>query len=103
MASYEKRSRNTFVKRASVDRAHLASIQEKKYEKEVSDDTKTRMEIQTTIRKLCYSVKTRSKILEILNEQYSDCKYEKYQKYFEGWVNDMLKKMEYKESEQEER
>ena len=103
MSSYQEKRRMELAKRSSIDAAYRASLRQKAKPKTLSEDSLARLEIQNYIRELCSLVKTRSKILEILNNAYSDSKYDKYRQYFEFWVNDVLSRMGHvKEKETQE-
>ena len=103
MPSYQEKRRMELGKRCSIDAAYRA-VKAKEYKpRALSEDAIARKDIQTSIRELCYSVKTRSKILEILNDKFSDDKYAKYRPYFKSWVTDVLAKLGYTEENETEK
>ncbi len=68
-----------------------SNAREEKRKKNPSEDTKIRIEIQKTIRNMCFEQKlSKDEVLEQLNEKYGDFKYLKYRQYFEAWVNNVL-------------
>ena len=99
-SAYEKRREAFFVRTHYVNDAHKAVEDKKRSTARNSEDTLARIEIQSTIRKLCSSTeKTEGEILEVLNERFADSKYDNYRQYFETWVDDVLKRMGREESE----
>ena len=99
-SAYEKRREEFFVRTHYVNEAHKEVEAKQRYTNKYSEDSQTRIEIQSTIRKLCSSTqKTRKEILEALDERFADSKYDKYRQYFEAWVTDLLGRMGQEESE----
>ena len=69
----------------------LANDKEAERRKNPSEDTRIRMEIQKTIRNMCFEEKlSKEQVIQRLNEKYGDFKYLKYKQYFESWVNNAL-------------
>ena len=101
MPSYEEKSREYWVKKYHISVAQAPVSAKLRTSNRGSEDYLARREIQEFIRELCSLVKTRSKILEILNDTYPDSKYDKYRTYFDTWVSDVLRRMGHKTEEEE--
>ena len=91
----ERVKKETFIKRLYID---TAVRKKENASKKLSEDALIRKEIQTYIRELCPSIKTR-----ILNDKFSDDKYAKYRPYFKTRVTDVLAKMVYTEENETEK
>ncbi len=66
--------------------------QRKRQEEKVeSEDTTLRKEIHVFIAKNATRTKSKEQLLSLLEEQFSDPKYEKYHQYFERWVSDAVR------------
>lgn len=75
-----------------VKRISDEMYQQQKYQnKQESEDTRVRKDIQAFIRKKVSEGKAREDILKRLKFVYHDKKYARYQSYFEVWVDTWLK------------
>lgn len=89
----EVRARDLLRRKWANDNAIKKTAHDKEAERRrnPSEDTKIRMEIQKSIRDMCYGKNlSKEKVLQQLNEKYGDFKYLKYRQYFESWVNNVL-------------
>lgn len=81
------------------------AIQDKQIEerknKQPTEDNENRWKIFTFIRNQCSTGKNKMEILEALNVQFSDAKYDKYRPYFFGWVCDRLETKKVEKDEEE--
>ncbi len=99
-SAYQKRREEFLVRTRYVNEAYRAAEARQRTTNKHSEDSITRLEIQSTIRNLCSSTKkTRKEILEILDERFSDSKYDNYHQFFETWVSDVLARSGREESE----
>ena len=94
MDSKVRKNKKYLKQNINNSKAHFAlrgELTEKESrQRALNDDTQTRLQIQTFIRKMHDDNKNREEILAKLKEKYGGFQYLKYQIYFESWVDNVL-------------
>ena len=77
------------VKITNISRA--AQLQREGGHKELSEDSKNRQSIQLCILESIIKTNDEEEILKILNDKFSETKYDTYRPFFRKWIQNKLK------------